>query len=224
MSKRADAPPPDPGHDIPYAAEVRRKALHLIALVVPFLMGVLGKELSVLILVPMAVISLSADLLRAWSTGFAAWIDRWFGFMMRGEERAVRRDVVVINGASWVIITAALLAAIFPIRIAVASFVMFMVSDAAAALVGRRFGTHRWPNSPRTLEGSAAFVMTGVAIMILFRDVAFWTGAVSAFVGAAAEVVRKPLNDNIRVPIVVAFTLYLLERYVRDLPVALFQF
>ena len=224
MERRAGAPPPDPSHDIPYSAEVKRKALHLLALVVPFLMGLLGKDLSVAILVPMAVLSLGADALRSYSAGFAAWIDRWFGFMMRGEERAVRPDTLVINGATWVIVTAMLLALIFPIRIAVASFVMFMVSDAAAALVGRRYGRHRWPNSPRSLEGSSAFVITGVIIMLLFRDVAFWTGVVAAFVGAAAEVVRRPLNDNIRVPIVVALTLFLLERYVLGASIFLFHF
>ncbi|HEX7069633.1 MAG TPA: phosphatidate cytidylyltransferase [Rhodothermales bacterium] len=224
MNRRTGGPPPDPGHDIPYAAEVKRKALHLLALVVPFLMGILGKPVSTAILIPCALVFLGADFLRARSAGFAAWIDRWFGFMMRGEERAVRPDAVVINGATWVLVTAAILTVIFPMRIAVASFVMFMVADAAAALFGRRFGTHRWPNSPRTLEGSMAFAITGVIIMLLFRDIVFWTGVVTAIVAAGAEVVRRPLNDNIRVPVVAALTLFLLERFVLGLPVSLFHF
>ncbi len=224
MSTRPEESHLDPSHDIPYSAEVKRKALHLLALIVPFLMGVLGKNLSVAILLPMAVISVGADALRAHSAPFAAWIDRWFGFMMRRDERFVRPDRIIINGASWVIVTALVLAVVFPIRIAVSCFVMFMVADAAAALVGRRFGRYNWPNSPRTLEGSAAFFITGVTIMFLFPDVVFWTGAVTALVGAAAEVVRKPLNDNIRVPVVSAFTLFLLERYVLGLDVALFHF
>ena len=198
--------------------------LHLLALVVPLLMGLLGNRLSILILVPLALLMVGADALRAHSPAFARFIDRWFGFMMRGEERFVRPDAIVVNGASWVIVTAALLALIFPIRIAVASFVTFMVADAAAALVGRRYGRHHWPDSARTLEGSAAFVITGVLIMLLFRDVLFWTGVVSTVAGAAAEVVRKPLNDNIRVPLLTALTLFLLERFVLDLPVTLFHF
>lgn len=224
MPDRSAAPPPDPAHDIPYSAEVKRKALHLLALVVPLIMGIIGNTWSIVILVPMSLLSLGADVLRARWAWFATLIDRLFGFMMRGEERNVHPDSIVINGATWVLVTAALLALIFPIRIAVASFVTFMVSDAAAALVGRRYGRFRWPGSPRTLEGSSAFVITAVIIMYLFRDIAFWTGAVAAFVGAAAEVVRQPLNDNIRVPIVIAITLFLLERFVLNLPVSLFNF
>ncbi len=214
----------DPSHDIPYSAEVKRKALHLLALVVPFLMGILGKDVSFAILLPLSLICLGADILRAYSQPFAAWIDRWFGFMMRRDERYVRPDRIIINGATWVIVTATVLTLFFPIRIAVACFVMFMVADAAAALVGRRFGQIHWPNSPRTLEGSAAFFITGVLIMFLFKDVVFWTGVVTALVGTFAEVVRQPLNDNIRVPVVSSLTLFLLERYVLDLPVFLFHF
>lgn len=224
MPDRSAAPIPDPAHDIPYSAEVKRKALHLLALVVPVLMALIGNKWSILILVPTSLVFLGADALRARSTSFAAFVDRLFGFMMRGEERNVRSDSIVINGATWVLVTAALLVLIFPLRIAVASFVMFMVADAAAALFGRRFGRHRWPNSSRTLEGSSAFVITGVIIMFLFRDIAFWTGTVSVVLGAGAEVVRRPLNDNIRVPLVTATTLYLLERFVMGMPVQLFNF
>ena len=65
MSTRREESHLDPSHDIPYSAEVKRKALHLLALIVPFLMGVLGKNLSVAILLPMSLISVGADALRA---------------------------------------------------------------------------------------------------------------------------------------------------------------
>ena len=211
-------------HEISYWAEVQRKALHLLALVVPFSMLAFGKSWSAAILVPLSLLSLGADVLRAFSPGFRAWIDRWLGFMMRGEERDVRPDVVVVNGATWVLVTAALLIVIFPIQIAVFSFVMFLISDAAAALYGRRFGKRRWPGTTRTLEGSIAFVLVGLLIVLAFPAVPFWAGAASVVVGAAAEIAHRPLNDNIRVPIAAAFTLFLLERFVLGLPVELIGF
>lgn len=210
-----DPPSGDPAthEDIPYAAEVKRKALHLLALVVPLCMALIGCEWSIRILLPLAAVALLADLLRAHSAAFARFIGTLFGFMMRPSEIAPAPGVVRINGATWVLVTAAVLAVLFPLSIAVPVFVMFMVADAAAALVGRRFGRHRWPGTPRTAEGSAAFVAAGLLVVWAFPQVPFWAGTVSVLSGAAAEVLPRPLNDNLRVPLVAAFVLFLVERY-----------
>lgn len=201
------------GHEIPYRAEVARKVLHLIALVVPLFMALAGRTVALVVLIPLALAALTADVLRVRVAGFARFIDRWFGFMMRGEERPPVGGDVVINGATWVLLTAALLALLFPIHIAVPAFVMFMVADAAAALFGRRFGRHPWGQGPRTVEGSAAFLVVGMALMALFPAVAFWMGAVAVVVACAAEALPGPLNDNVRVPLVAALVLFLLERF-----------
>lgn len=217
MSQHESTLPP-----ISYAAELRRKALHLLALVVPLGMALLGKPVAVAILVPVAVLALGADLLRARSTPFATFIRRLFGSMMRLEELPPIGGPVRINGATWVLVSAAVLALVFPIRLAVAAFVMFMVADAAAAVFGRRFGRHRWPGTPRTVEGSLAFLVVGLGVIALFPSIVFWTGAVSVFFAAIAEALPGPLNDNFRVPLVGAAVLFLLERYALGHPVALF--
>ncbi len=200
--------------EISYRAEVRRKALHLIALVVPLGMALLGKEVSVLLLVPSALFALLMDYLRVRSSSVSHLISRVFGFMMRPEEVPPVGGPVRINGATWVLVSAALLAFIFPIRIAVPSFVMFMICDAAAALVGRRYGRTHWGNSRRTVEGSLAFVVVGVVIFALFPSIPFWIGAVSVIVAALAEAAPKPLNDNIRVPVTAAAVIFALEYFV----------
>lgn len=206
---------------IPYAAELRRKALHLLALVVPLFMALSGKN-ALFLLVPLTAIALAGDYFRARSKGFARFISRIFGFMMRTEEIPPIGGPIVINGATWVLITATLLAVVFPVRIAAGAFAMFMVSDAAAALVGRRFGRLRWWRTRRTVEGSAAFVVVGLAIMAILPGFTFWIGAVSVLCGAFAEAVPRPLNDNIRVPFVAATVIFLLERFALGMDVALF--
>lgn len=223
MPDQAEAPPPapDPLHDIPYAAEVRRKALHLLALVVPLGMALLGRTLSLYLLVPAALLALSADLLRSRSHRFNALILRVFGFMMRTDELPPVGGAVSINGATWVLLSAALLALLFPLPIAVPAFVMFMVSDAAAALVGRRFGRHHWGTNPRTMEGSAAFFVVGFLVMALFPRFPLWVGAVSVLFACAAEALPRPLNDNIRVPLVAAAVLYGIERFALGVDVSL---
>lgn len=211
---------PDATTKLPYRDEVRRKALHLLALVVPLGMALLGRTLALAVLLPSAALAVTADVLRARSHAFASWIYRVFGSMMRAEERpAVRPDgergagtaPLILNGATWVLITAALLALLFPLTYAVPAFAMFMVADAAAALVGRRLGRHRWPYSDRTLEGSAAFLVVALAVLACFPAVSWPAAAAAALSGALAEVPTAPLNDNVRVPLVAAGTLWVID-------------
>jgi len=210
---------------IPYKAEVLRKAIHLLALVVPLMMALLGKTEALVLLVPTTVLILSGDVLRVRSAWVARLVTRFFGFLMRPEEQPPVGGSIKINGASWVLLSATLLTVVFPIRIAVPAFVMFMLSDAAAALVGRRYGRIHWGGSPRTVEGSLAFLLLGLGVMALlapFSEIVFWVGAVSVGAATLAEVPAGPLNDNLRVPMVAATVLFVLERFVLGIDVGLF--
>lgn len=194
--------------DIPYRAEVARKMLHLLALVIPLMMWYLGREWSILLLVPAAAVAAGADLLRARSRGFHAFIERYFGFMMRGTERPPFGGPLVLNGATCVLISAALLAVLFPIEIGAVALAIFMIADAAAALVGRRFGRIRWPRSRRTAEGSIAFIVTAIVLFFLMTDYPLLIILLASGVGAVFEAAPGPLNDNIRVPLIIAAVLY----------------
>lgn len=220
-----EVPKVHPEHEIPYQAELKRKALHLSALIAPLTIALLGKTWSLMLLLPSATLALSADVLRVRSAPFARFIDRVFGPLMRDEERPPVGGPVSINGATWVLVSSGLLVLLFPVRIAVTAFVMFMIADAAAAVVGRRFGRIHWGRSARTVEGSLAFVGTGLLVMGAFAlsgYVVFWTGALGVLFGCAAEVVPKPFNDNLRVPLATAAVLFMLERFVLYMPVTLF--
>ncbi len=208
--------------ELSYRGELQRKALHLLALAVPLGMALLGKTVAVVVLAPIAVLALTGDVLRVRAHWFRALIDRWFAFMMRAEEQPPLGGPIRINGATWVFVSALVLAVIFPLRLAVPAFTMFMLADAAAALVGRRFGRHAWPGSQRTLEGSAAFLITALAVILAFPGIVGWTGVVAAVLACGAEVLPGPFNDNLRVPVVAAATLFLLERYLLGLPTVLF--
>jgi dolichol kinase len=192
-----------------------------LSLIVPFGMLILGQRVSLLLLVPLSLIALGADVLRVRSEGFSAFIDRIFGPLMRDEERPPVGSPVVINGATWVLVTATILVILFPVAIAVPAFVMFMIGDAAAALVGRRYGRTFWGDGPRTIEGSAAFLIAGIGIMAAFPSVPFWIGAASAAAGSLAEAMPRPFNDNVRVPIVTAAVLTGLEVLFLDRSVSL---
>ncbi len=198
--------------EISFAHEVRRKMLHLLALAVPASMAMVGKPV-LFVLAPLALLALTADILRVRAAWFRRFIERFFGAMMRRSERPPLGGPVAVNGATWVLVSATLLTLIFPVGIAAPALATFMVADAAAALVGRRWGRRRWPGGPRTLEGTLAFLAAGLLTTALMPDLPFGAGAAGVAAGAVAEALPGPLNDNLRVPLVMAAVIFTLERF-----------
>lgn len=192
-----------------YGAEVGRKALHLLALVVPVGMAYFGTTTALLVLIPASTVAVGADVLRAYSKRFARIIRAVFGPLMRREELPPVGTGVVINGATSVLIGATLLTLLFPIDIAAGVFAMTMIADAAAALVGRRFGRHRWPASTHTVEGTAGFLLAGFAVVGALPSLPLAAGAMGVVAAAVVEAAPLPLNDNIRVPLTAALVVTL---------------
>ena len=194
---------------ISLAAELLRKSIHLAAALAPLSMFTVGKWWAVMAFGILAAVATAYDVLRAQSPLFARWVRRIIGFMLRQEEWS--QNHIVISGATWVLISISLVALLFPVHIAVPSLVMSLTCDAVSAIVGRRFGCHTWGRSRRTLEGSAAFLLTGLAIMALFPSIGLWAGAGCVLAAALSEIPSQPLNDNIRVPITAAIALAVLD-------------
>jgi dolichol kinase len=206
----------------PFVAELKRKALHILALVVPLGMAWLGLPDALYVLIPASALALTGDVLRAFSPGFNRFIRRVFGSMMRRRELPPAGQGIVINGATWVLVSATLLALVFPLRAVIPVFTMFMVSDAVAAVVGRRWGRHAWGRTPRTVEGSAAFLVTGLGVIACFSTPPLSVGAVAVGSACVAEALPGPGNDNMRVPFTGTLTLVVVEWLLFARPVHLF--
>lgn len=168
-------------------------------------------------LIPLSITAITLDLLRGKNQAVHGVFDAIFGFMMRPEERHFDPQRPPINGASWVTASFTVLAILFPGEIAVFSFVMFMIGDAAAALVGRKVGKHKLSRSS-SFEGTAAFIVAGVAVMFLLSQPTLplsvsaysttWL-LISVFIAAGLEAAPLPFNDNIVAPVGAALFLYL---------------
>jgi dolichol kinase len=184
--------------------EIERKALHLLALVLPIGMLVLRRPTALLILGCLAVIAIAAEIARDRHAAAHAWIDRWFGRMMRPVEREPGTGFC---GATWVVVASALLLAAFPATIAAAGMIIGLVGDAAAAVVGRMLGHTKWPKTGKTLEGTVAFCLASLLVAALFIHFS-WTARIAAvLVAAVAEALPIPLNDNLVVPFAAAAVL-----------------
>ena len=203
---------------LPYRGEVGRKALHLLALVIPLGMWTLGRPRALLLLLPVAGLAVSADVARAHSAAVNRWIRFLFGKLMRPEELPRAGTGVRLNGATCVLVGAALMALLFPMRLAAPVLAMTMLADAAAALVGRRLGRHPWGSVSATVEGSVAFVGTGLALMAVVPGPSFGPAAAGVLSGAVVEALPLPLNDNIRVPVAAGLAVATAEAVLLEQP------
>lgn len=194
---------------ISYTAELLRKSIHLCTAMVPLCILVVGKWPAALTFALLAAVALVYDVLRARSLRFARWVHNSVGFMLRKSEWSGGR--VVVSGATWVLVSLVVVTTLFPARIAVPALVVSLASDAVAAILGRQIGRSRWPGSRRTVEGTFAFVASGLAIMALFPGIAFWAGAGAVVAAALAEIPTRPLDDNLRVPLTAATALFFLD-------------
>jgi dolichol kinase len=182
----------------------------------------LGPPQALYVVGALAGIAVTADVTRAYSVPFNEWI-RWiFGPLMRAEELPEAGGRVTFNGATCVLVGATLLALVFPMRVAVPVLTMTMLADAAAALVGRRLGRHPWGRLSATVEGSAAFVATGLLVVIWFPSLALGPALAGVVVGAVVEALPLPVNDNIRVPLAAAAIVVAGEAVFFDQPLHLF--
>lgn len=181
-----------------------------------------GMPLALYLLAPAALLAVSADLLRAYSGPFNTLIRRIFGPLMRPQELPEAGTEIKFNGATCVLVGAVLMVVLFPLRVAVPILAMAMLADAAAALVGRRIGRHHWGSLSATIEGTAAFIGTGLTIMAFFPAVAFGPAAAGVLVGALVEALPVPVNDNIRVPVMAALVVVGAEALLLGRPLQLF--
>ena len=196
---------------IDYRAEVVRKSIHLVSFSIPTVYYFITKELALWILVPITLAFLAVDIARYVSPPVARWFYRWFKWLLRRHEQD--HTTMRLSGATNVLLSAVFCVAVFPKIITVSAFAILIISDITSALVGRRYGRHRF--LAKSLEGTLSFFATAVLVILVAPKVEgssaeYLIGFVAAAVGALVEASSIRLDDNISVPVSIGFTLWLL--------------
>lgn len=194
---------------IDFRSELVRKAIHLSSLSIPLIYYNITKELALQLLVPLTVAFIAVDLARYYHQPIADWFYRWFGWLLRRHEQDKKRKR--LNGATNVLIAATLCVLIFPKILVVTALTILIFSDSTSALVGRRFGKHRFLG--KSLEGTSAFFVTAVLVVLITPKVnglpmEYVIGIVAAAVGTLAEAAILHIDDNLTVPISICGTMW----------------
>jgi dolichol kinase len=194
---------------IGYRYEIVRKGIHLFSLSIPVIYFFISRQLALYLLLPITVAFVAVDMARYYIPPVSRWFYRWFGWLLRQHETDTNRKR--LNGASNVLISASLCVLLFPKVIAINAFTILIISDTAAALLGRRFGRHRF--LAKSLEGSVAFFVSAVIVILIAPKVSripaeYVIGIVAAVIGTVIEALPVRIDDNLTIPLAVGFSLW----------------
>ncbi len=208
---------------VDFRGELIRKGIHLFSLVIPVVYYFIPKLLTLELLVPITVAFVLVDLARYDVPLISVFFYKFFGFLLRKHEVDEKKHA--LNGATYMLISAVICVAIFPKYIMITSFTVLILGDAASAVFGKRFGRHKifsGRNMPKSYEGSLAFIIAGLAGVMLTPKIDYWAveyliGFAATVVASVAEVVSYNIvDDNIAVPVAFGLTMWAL--YVIFLP------
>jgi len=199
--------------NISYRHEVLRKGIHMCSLSIPVIYFYLDKFTAALILGILAATAIIIDVVTKLSPQMREVYFKIFGGILRRHEKFDKR--ILLNGASWVLISAFLTVLIFPKLIAITALAVLVISDIAAALFGRKFG--KTPFFDKSLEGSTAFFISGALVVsyISFMNglpVYFYLfGIISVIAAAVIEAASTVLkmDDNLSVPMSIGVILWI---------------
>lgn len=185
--------------------EVARKTIHLSSLSIPLIYFFITRELALFLLIPLFTGFFMVDLLKNFAGPVANWYHKTFDSMLRTHE--IKGEKNHLNGATCITMSALLLVLFFPKLIVIAAFSMVAISDTLAAIIGKAFGKHRF--GQKSIEGSMAFFLSALLIMLLVPGIDHGIGFAMAVVGTITEsfVLRIGgfrIDDNISIPLVSA--------------------
>lgn len=199
-------------NNIAYRQELLRKGIHLLSLSIPIIYAGIDKELALWLLLPVTAVAFLLDVGRRIVPGIAQLMHKYFGKMMRPHE--VEEDRFILNGATYVLLSACLCVLIFPKMIAIVSFSVLIIADIASALYGRKFG--KTPFLDKSLEGTTAFWISAFAVVVFIglASAATWqfflAGTIASLIGGVAEAasIRLKMDDNFSIPMSVGFSMW----------------
>lgn len=175
--------------------EIKRKIVHLATLSIPIGYGFLPVETVVTILLPLFLGFLTVDLLRHYHSGVNSLFQKYFlGTVLREEERET------LMGSTYFLFSSILVVLFFPKSVAIVSLLILILSDTAAALVGKGVGRVRIFG--KTLEGSFAFFVSSLIIVWIYPGLDRFWGSLAALGATLIELLPIRLDDNLTIPLV----------------------
>lgn len=186
--------------------ELGRKAIHLATVAVPIAALWAPR--------PLMAVALVAAVTTAVAIEWARFANRWARYQfLRGTRGMLRsHERRAPAGATYLAVSYLIAYLVFPLPVAVTAMLYSGLGDAAAALVGTRWGRHRTPWG-KSWEGVAAGFVTDLGVGLAVPGMPVAAAAAGAVAAAGLEFLPLPIDDNLRVTVgggAVAWVVWLL--------------
>ena len=170
--------------------EAYRKLLHIASILIPLGVWVLPRPVAIAFLLATALVAIVVE----WSRLRVRWVR--YHFLRRTRTLLRTHERHRWAGATFMAVAYLLALLVFPKPIAVAAMLFNGLGDAAAALVGKRFGRHRL-RSGKSWEGAGAALAVTLGVGLLMPGIPV-TGAVAGALAATMlELAALPPDDNL---------------------------
>ncbi|MGE5353197.1 MAG: diacylglycerol/polyprenol kinase family protein [Acidobacteriota bacterium] len=164
------------------------------------------------ILFPLTLLSLVLDIGRYFYPKLGNVFYFIFGFMLRKHEMDHKKRN--LNGATYVLVSALICVLILPKVFFLTAFSVLILSDSSAALIGRKFGKHKFLF--KSLEGTLAFFISACLVVAFAPKVAhlpaeYIIGIIAVAIGAIAENISYGwADDNLTIPLSIGLVMWIL--------------
>ena len=186
-----------------YNAEIKRKAFHCMSIVFPIFYLITNKLTMVMVLTVVTGIAVSLDISRHYNPTIQALVSRFFTAIMREDETSGNFK---LSGVSYMFLGFFITCILFSKGVAISAFLVLIVSDTFAALVGKKIGKPM--ANGKSIEGSIAFGASAMLIgMLAYTFHTYGTSFSGIVIASIATTLveyhsdKLNINDNLSIPV-----------------------
>lgn len=193
--------------------EFKRKLIHLSSLWIPLVVYILHPSQSLFLFSTLFIADAILEYGNFKKWGWARFLfGKFFTATLRRSE--TNKSKFIQSGSLYVLMAAMACSLLFPKPIAVLALIIMLVSDTCAALVGKTYGIRKIRNS-KTLEGTSAFFLSSLLIMIAFNPLypVSYASIIACMAATLAELFEDKLeiDDNLSISLSVGIVLSFLS-------------
>ena len=193
--------------------EIRRKIFHLYGLIFPLVYSFIPKTSMNVLLLILTGFTLYADISRHHNQKIKEVVDKFFSKFLRNKERT---GFYKLSGASYMALGLLISCLFFSKGLVITSWLILIISDCIAALVGMKYGMPL--KNGKSLVGAGAFFISSVFIStVIYFFVSHPTSFIiiifSSLMATLAEFYagQIKINDNLSIPVCYCLTTVILN-------------
>ena len=199
---------PDKKQVISYSNEVKRKLIHLSSLWMPAAIYFMPRPSVVIIFAGLVLLMIAFEVVRRQHHWLSSLVNYFFLPVLRHSEAGK------LASATFGIIATFICSIVFSQVIAITALSLMIVADAAAALIGRRYGK-KIILPGKTMEGTLAFIAASVLTVyiigcLLPSENYYILAIIAVIVATITELFshRLKIDDNLSIPLATGSVLY----------------